>query len=436
MNTNFTLEVIAENKAQLDLAKIFYENNLKNPSRLKMTSQSSDVSLSGIEQRTERTELQLLLQAIPEYWPGQNLHTFITEVDNLGKHLAKRLTSDQIYVVNFAVRSKIRGEARDYIAYQNASEWADIRRVLLQKYGDQRSEDLLLSSMMHCVQKKGESYLDFYGRLLQNYNELMQNVTLNITDPGLLQYKQSDYEKRALKAFQVGLLEPHRSFLSNFDLTSVEECLNKCKIYDNKRQEWEYSEFLRRSQNPQFPQPNFSQKPQTHQVTNQKPANNFSQPRRFAPHQHQKPNYGHFAPANQNPKPSFAQNQANNFRFFGNRPNFNDRSGPHAHKLPPPEPMSVQSKLRSQQFHTNRPQWTGRPNNVFHQNLGQRQGFEVQELHNIETKLIDYPDTDANCLPFDYCENDFDDYGETEDKTPQEETNENFHMPASEEPNT
>lgn len=60
---------------------------------------------------------------------------------------------------------------------------------------------------------------------------------------------------------RITLLEPYRSYISNFDLNSLEECINKCKFYDNRKQEWEYSEFLRKSQENKKPlaQPHFKQ---------------------------------------------------------------------------------------------------------------------------------------------------------------------------------
>ncbi|KAL3280501.1 hypothetical protein HHI36_024221, partial [Cryptolaemus montrouzieri] len=89
-----------------------------------------------------RNDIQLLLQSIPEYFPGENLSIFVNEVDNLCELLEGRLNADLVYVVNFSIRSKIKGEARDFLYFQNATNWPSIRRVLLQKYGDQRSEDL------------------------------------------------------------------------------------------------------------------------------------------------------------------------------------------------------------------------------------------------------------------------------------------------------
>jgi len=92
--------------------------------------------------------------------------------------------------------------------------------------------------------------MDYYSRLLKNYSDLIQYLTLNIADPVFLEYKKQDMERLALKTFQIGLLEPHRSYLSNFSLNNIEDCINKCQFHDNRKQEWEFSEFIRRTQEP------------------------------------------------------------------------------------------------------------------------------------------------------------------------------------------
>lgn len=188
---------------------------------------SSDLNTVVTEVVTmPRQDVQLLLNSIPEFSPGQNLYIFINEIDNLISHLQGRLNPDLTNTLNFKIRSKIRGEARDFISFQNATYWTSIRRALLQKYGDQRNEDLLISALSQTVQKKNENYLDFYSRITKNLNYLLQHLILNIQDQNYLLYKRHDVEKLALKTFQIGLLEPYRSYLSNFECDSLEECIN------------------------------------------------------------------------------------------------------------------------------------------------------------------------------------------------------------------
>ncbi|KAK4873879.1 hypothetical protein RN001_013239 [Aquatica leii] len=135
----------------------------------------------------DRTELQLLLKAIPEYQPGYNLSIFISEVDSLLKHLNGRLSTDLVYAVEYTIRSKLIDEARDFIAYQNVKDWSSIKSSLLQKYGDHRSEDLLVLDLRRLAHTRAEHYLNFYNRILKALNDLMQYVQLYIRDDNLKQ---------------------------------------------------------------------------------------------------------------------------------------------------------------------------------------------------------------------------------------------------------
>lgn len=442
-----TVEIIAETKEQIEKIKQILKDQRQN-SNLEINSkvskmpdtvkESASNGSTGIY--TKNSELQVLLQAIPEYWPGQNLHLFINEVDNLVTYLSNKLTPDLVYVFNFSIRSKIKGEARDYVSYQGVTEWNDIRKTLLQKYGDQRSEDLLVSALTQCVQKRGETYLDFYGKLLQEFNGLMQNITLNTSDTNYLTYKRLEYGKLALKTFQIGLLEPHRSFLGNFELETIEQCLEKCRLLDNRKTQWDYCEFIRRSQdgnaltkkifgssshNPNPMHNSLNSKPHSHlqgqsqtklptfQQPTQKSFNNFNQkPRSPFPQfpnfkQPNQPNQNHNGQKNFFPKP-----------VFGN--------GPVSQPQRPPEPMSVQSRISNS--------WRPRPLNTFHQNLAPKNSnFRFQELHNVETDHLpnendfceDQDDNPEFENPYDaqFCENNtFPEF---------EESDVNFQEPAS-----
>lgn len=213
-----------------------------------------------------KSELSSLIYAIPEYESGQNLSIFINEVENLLIHVTNRLTPDLAYLLSFSIRSKIKGEARDFISYQSCTTWEEIKQALLTKYGDQRSEELLVANLHQCLQRRNEHYLDYYARLMKAYNSLMQIVHLTYSSQAWFPFKKHEYTQLALKIFCKGVLEPYRTHLSHFEFNSIEECLNKCRTLDNAKQEWEYCEFLRKAQEnagkptpPLFPKPNFQQ---------------------------------------------------------------------------------------------------------------------------------------------------------------------------------
>lgn len=271
INGDDPIEVIADRPEDLETLELdkldlqelkqkvdFYRNKNKNifkKSQLSTITENITTDMTGsdnpaqqqVVEIIDKSDLQLLLQAVPEYYPGQNLSIFINEVDNLTKHLNKRLTVDQVYACNAQIRSKIKGEARDFIAFMNAVDWSQIRAALLQKYGDQRSEEILTTALTQCVQKRNESYMEYYGNLLKCFNDLMQYISLHTEDQAYLAYKKLDYQKLALKTFTIGLLEPYRSYVSHFDIQSIEEAISKCQTLDNRKQEWDYCEFLRKS---------------------------------------------------------------------------------------------------------------------------------------------------------------------------------------------
>lgn len=375
-------EVIADDLDSIDLALIqqqvdFYRqkpsilrnSKLTNFDNSKMSLPENVNVLQAQPQIVpiEKSEIRLLMDAIPEYSPGQNLSIFIGEVDNLINHLNGRITADVKYLVNFSIRNKIKGDARDFIAFQNATEWEEIRSSLLRKYGDQRSEELLSAALSHCVQKRNESYLDYYSRLLKCCNDLLQYVSLNIVDPLELKYKLASYDKLALKTFQIGLVEPYRSYLSHFQLHSIEECVNKCQFYDNRKQEWEYCEYLRKSQDsqrkPQIQPPvQIQTRNQNYSQVNQN-SNNFNS--RPSPQQNFQ-NFNQGFKGNINKPIQQSQKQFTNKQVFGTKP------GPSTFQNQ--TPMSVQSRVRTQQI--------PRQNNQQYQ---QKQDFISEELFNVES---------------------------------------------------
>lgn len=372
-----------------------------------------------------KTEMQLLMHAIPEYLPGHNLSIFIQEIDKLHEHLNGRLTPDLEYIFSCTIRSKIKNEARDYISFQNANDWNEIRVALLQKYGDQRSEELLVSALRHTVHKRNEHYSEFYARILKAYNDLMQHVQLHVIDKTLQLYKRHEYTQLSLKVFQLGILSPYREFLLHFDLTTLEECLNKCRHYDNRKQEESYYDFFRKTNDTQKKpiQQLFSAstKPSFHTQSYQFPKiqNQFSNSQTFSNYQNsqQRP------PHNQNFTPKPFSGPINTptpkpTKPFTNKQVFGNTAKPIGTTMSKlqnrPTPMSIQTKFSSSQF---RPQ--------------QKQNFESykrpavisEELFNIELDHSNDEDTvEISADDYELCEN-FDNFSIDE---------ENFQISASE----
>lgn len=452
-DSDVELELVAQSKDKLVLAQNIIRKPILDLSNIIQTDKMNANEINPAV--VSKNEIQMLIQAIPEYSPGQNLNIFINEVDNLVKHLQNRLTNDLSYVLNFSIRTKIKGAARDFISHQNASEWPEIRKALLSKYGEQRSEDLLVSALSNCVQKSNESYMDYFSRLLKRYNTLMHNVTLNITDPQYLGFKQIEYGKLALRTFRLGTLEPYRSHLTHFDLKTVEECLEKCKEFDNTKRQWDYCEFIRRSQNPK--KQNFSPSPMNQNTSF---INQPNKPMQFHPQNlffkaPLKPNQPMFK-QNSGYQPNFKSNPGNNFqkhfqpnpnyappKLFTNKQVFGTKPGSAFVKNSShPQPMSIQSKINTPPFmRQNKPG----PSNFFRQNPNQKPNFIAEELFNVEPQT-DYFYTEDSDYDYNYEDDEDDSYQyETdpevvqnlEENTETQEADEsNFQSPASQPPET
>lgn len=331
-------ENINESDIGAETTENIIENNIGAETNKKMSNENLnnfEDDDQGAEAYLNKGDVQLLVNSIPEFRPDGNLSIFITEVDNLFAHIGGRLTQDLEYAINFAIRNRIKNEAREFVAHQGASKWEDIKNALMQRYGDSRSEELLVAAVVNCVQKKGETYLEFYTRLIKAYNSLIEHVILN-KDGEFTKYKKVEYSELAMRTFQNGVREPYRSFLSHFEFANLEECLNKCRTLDNKHQQWEYTEFLRKTQDMSIgPKPYAS-------------PNN--QPRSPSYPSHSKPFYQKGPQASFNPRPStpYYPQKANNFYQRQGQPNRYER------------PQQYNNGGQSGNFQQNRP-FFGKP---------------------------------------------------------------------------
>ena len=427
---SFTEEIEVELEDSFDLENLVSQiRSLDKSLNENMNTSTSNLSnIPNINLTTpEKSELGLLLNALPEFTSNQNLSIFISEVDTLIKHLQGRLTPDLEYIVNTSIRSKIKGDARELIANQSASEWTTIRAALLQKYGEQRSEDLIVNSLQKCVQKRNENYLDFHSRLIKTYSCLMQNINLNITDPNLLAFKRSEYEKLTLKTFNIGLIEPYRSHLSHFNITTIEESLSKCRELDNLRKEWDYCEYLRKtpssSGEKSSPQNSFNSAYQKPSTMAQFSPRNLNKPFLAKPVLKYDPNNQMF-----NKFPNFNQLYQNLTQQ--NKPVFGNKTGSgffrNSH---PAEPMSVQSRINTPPFFRQKgPFQSGLPNS-FLQHRGHK---PAEEMYNVEQET-EYHDPDSTET---YEEDPYlcDFFDQQELETQEIETEGNFPTSASQNP--
>lgn len=260
-------------EVELDLAESLVSLNLQGgsvSSKVKKVKSAPPPPPSISVMAMQNSDVTSLTGMLPEFRPGDNLSTFLTAVDNLANFLDKNLNPPQIFMFNLAVLSKIKDGARDYLNFHNKTEWPGIRCALLQKYGDQRNEEILLSELRNTVQRRNETYSEYYDRIILAQNDLMQYVQLHELDENIQIFKRSFYQKQALQIFCAGINDPYHEYLMHFELTSLEDALNKCKVYDNKMQEHNYMRFLKQVQNKPNNNRQLPNRPQT-----RLPINNF-----------------------------------------------------------------------------------------------------------------------------------------------------------------
>ncbi|XP_050512852.1 GATA zinc finger domain-containing protein 15-like [Diabrotica virgifera virgifera] len=279
-------------------------------------------------------DITSLCATLPEFSTGDNLSTFLKSVDNLITFLVgQQLTASQEFILNSNIIARIKGEPRDFLNYSNKTAWAEVRPALLAKYGDRRSEDILVTQLSTTVQKNHESYDQYHQRITKNLNDLLQHTTLN-DNVETANFKTPYFKNIALKTFCTGINEPYAEYLSHFTITSLEQALQKCIVYDNHKSQQKYMNYLKTQQNnkPFSPKQKPANTNQTFFNNNPNPTRNVFQPNSNSyPRQ---PNFNSFQRQpnfNSNPRQNFSQtnsnlasrNNAHQSTNFATRPNTN-----------------------------------------------------------------------------------------------------------------
>lgn len=220
--------------------------NMANPNVTVQTELGSiNLNVSGASASISDSEFRLLISTIPSWEPGNNLAHFITSVERIFKHLENKLTPTLLFVLNNTVRLKIQGEANNFLSCVNAESWKDIKAHLLQRYGDQRDEQVLAHTLRTCVQYHNQTYKEFYVKIIESLHALIEHLQITLADPNLLAYKTYEYTNLANQVFLNGIKEPYRFYLSNKNHTTLEQNLNACHTFDNQKEQNNYYDFLR-----------------------------------------------------------------------------------------------------------------------------------------------------------------------------------------------
>lgn len=199
--------------------------------------------LNALEQF--KIKLSIWREAIPKYEGGtRRLSHFIQQCDRFAASLttADAAINEALFAL---IKSKISGEALDLIVTNNPTTWNACKTILINRYSDPSSEDLLFNKLSTCYQHGNQSYESYADEVKYNLNKLKEHIQLNIHDQNLINMKISFYENVAKNTFINGIKEPYHSYLIHFEPVDIEACLNKCRVYDNHDKQTSFLTYMR-----------------------------------------------------------------------------------------------------------------------------------------------------------------------------------------------
>lgn len=318
-----TLQVIAENNSVS-----INSNNILNTNTMASVSQ---------------LEISMAKDMIPEYSGGsKNLAYFIKQVEYYIE-LFKREDEQCLFnkLIFEHIKSKLIGNARDILITSNCNTWSELKISLLQRFGDPRSEELLLHDLNTCYQLPSESYEQYYEKIKNKLQVLLEHININSNSRDIKICKEEMYVRQALTTYKAGILEPYCTHLMNMPISTLEQALFSCRKYDNEKSQAHFMNFMRNRSKP-MTRPNNQNKPHipsnnsrpnfypfaTHNQSNH---NNFRQPFQFPKSQFNTSNHFPRGPINIQPRP-IKQNFPTNSQVFGRKPDSK------------PTPMSISTR--------------------------------------------------------------------------------------------
>jgi hypothetical protein len=413
-----------------------------------------------------------ILNEIPRYEGNPTeLSEFIRAVEDIYEQFYQ--PNDPNAYVNklllSATRNRLKSSALEVITGQTILSWPQLKAILIENFGDQRSELNLIIDVSRLKQNSKEHPVEFYNRCRSLLAILNSKISLT-NDPQVIKdYRIADAKALALKSFTSGLLEPLGSFLRSRAPPTLENALTIVKEeldvrYFQNSQSKPHIPVQNTSKTLQFPRPTF----QNYQTSQPRPfIQNYqtSQPRPFIQNyqtsqprtqQNYFPRYSQTFQPNPTPvtylNPNQPPSQFPGFKKPFGKPGQNVFAPKKNYQsFNKPEPMvtsTVKKRPASQQignfrqrpFNPNFPnqnRFQHSSNNFINNN--QRANFEFEELHNVNTdpQQDTYDPCDEMLVEtdnqeyFDYSEypeyfdmqNDPDDY---------QDGDENFQLPASE----
>lgn len=133
----------------------------------------------NVEKRKQ--EIVELLRTIADFEPRGNLSNFIFEI-NIAHRMLRNLPESVENYIDSLIRNKIRKTAKDFIADNNCVTWPEIRECLIRRYGETRSEDILLNELKNSVQNYDETYISFFDKIMTKAGALTECINFKYGD--------------------------------------------------------------------------------------------------------------------------------------------------------------------------------------------------------------------------------------------------------------
>ncbi|XP_045460263.1 uncharacterized protein LOC123670760 [Harmonia axyridis] len=201
-----------------------------------------------INQEMEITQLEISMarDIVPEYSGGsKNLPYFLNQVETFLDLLKKEENSIFKKLLLDTLKSKLTGEARDILINSRCTQWTEIREMLAHKFGDPRSEELLLHDLTTCFQNFNESYEQYHEKIKSKLQTLLEHVNVREINRDIRIYKENNYNNQALSTFKAGVLEPYCRHLMSLNVSSLEQALFECRRLDHCKAQVSLMKFMR-----------------------------------------------------------------------------------------------------------------------------------------------------------------------------------------------
>lgn len=333
-----------------------------------------------------------LLNEIPSYDGNPSaLSEFIRSAEVITIQFCTQNPNDYINkLIISSIRNKLKDQALEVVTGYHYDTWNELKRVLVENFGDQRSELNLLVDLTKLRQNR-DTPIEFFNKIRTHLAIFNSKISLGDEDPAVKNYKLLANKSLALRTFVSGLNENLGSFIRSRNPNSLEEALKMVKEELDIR-------YSQNQNNKSFPNSN---------QTPNKP-NNQNYPKSNVPLQNlYTPRYNNFVP-NQNytirqPFPQRNQNfnpnnpmrfPPSNSRNFQN-PNRNVFApGQNKQFMNKPEPMDFSTIKRpaSQQLSNPNKYRVNSQNTPINQQSNQARNFASEQLHYIDSKYSEIPE--------------------------------------------